>query len=68
VLPEKQKSPSGLQQLFVAYLRISYVFCGNIDSLGYLFHWGQLLFLNLQGDMTARRLNTATWIVTQETL
>ena len=28
-----------------------------------LFQWGQLLFLDLQGDMTARRLKTATWMV-----
>ena len=28
-----------------------------------LFQWGQLLFLDLQGDMTARRLKTATGMV-----
>ena len=28
-----------------------------------LFQWGQLLFLDLQGDMTARRLDAAAWVV-----
>ena len=38
-------------------------FCGNIDSLDYLFHWRQLLFLNLQGDMTAGWLDATAWMV-----
>ena len=28
-----------------------------------LFQWGQLLFLNLQRDMTAGRLKTTAWMV-----
>ena len=28
-----------------------------------LFQWGQLLFLNLQGDMTPGRLDAAAWMV-----
>ena len=28
-----------------------------------LFQWGQLLFLDLQGDMTAGRLDAAAWMV-----